>query len=126
MPYDVNIQEEEGYLRVEVEGQRIPGKEEEDAIGAWSLIAKACKEKQLDLVLSIYNVTGRLPTRAAHAIGYNPARIGWSRNFKAAVVVSDEESRQDTLFVEDVAVSSGYRIRIFDDEQKAKVWLFER
>jgi len=126
VPYDVDIEEEDGYLRVEVSGHRIPGKEEEDAIGVWSPVAQVCREKQLDLVLGIYNVTGRLPTRAAHAIAYDPARFGWSRNFKVALVVSDEESRQDTLFVEDVAVSSGYRVRVFDDEQKAKVWLFER
>jgi hypothetical protein len=123
MPYEFSIQETENYIRVEVSGQRTPGSEVEDAIIVWSRVAEVCNAKQMDRILGIHNLTGRLPARAAHAIAYDPAKFGWSKRFKLAIVESNEESRQDMFFVEDVAVSSGYRVRIFDSEQKAETWL---
>ena len=123
MPYEFSIQETENYIRVEVSGQRTPGSEVEDSISVWSRVAEVCNAKQMDRVLGIFNLTGRLPARAAHAIAYDPAKYGWSKRFKLAIVESNEESRQDMFFVEDVAVSSGYRVRIFDNEQKAETWL---
>lgn len=123
MPYKFCIEEQEGYIRVEVSGERVPGSEEEDAIRVWSCVAEVCEAKKIDRVLGIYKVTGRLPATAAHAIAFDPARFGWSRRFKLALVNLNEESRLDTLFLEDVAVSSGYQIRVFDNEEEARAWL---
>jgi len=123
MPYEVRIREFEDYIKVEASGKRTPGNEEKDALSVWSRVAEVCRAKQIDRILGIYNITGRLPTPAAHAIAYNPARFGWSRRFKLALVDLNEESRQDVLYVEDVAVSSGYKVRVFDNEQEAKAWL---
>ena len=125
MPYEVNIQEEKDCLRVEVSGERRPGHEVEDSVATWSHVAKICEEKNRDRVLGVFNVSGRLPTPAAYALAFNPESYGWNRHLKLALVVMHEESRQDALFVEDVAVSSGYKIRIFDNEEKAAVWLLE-
>jgi predicted fused transcriptional regulator/phosphomethylpyrimidine kinase len=125
MPYELSIQEKENYIRVDVSGQRTPGHEIEDAISVWSRVAEVLNEKQIDRVLAIYNLTGRLPARAAHAIAYDPAKFGWSKHFKVALVELNEESRQDMFFAEDVAVSSGYRVRIFDSEQEAEAWLLD-
>jgi hypothetical protein len=126
MPYEVNIQEEKDYLRVEVSGERRPGHEVEDSVATWSHVAEICEEKKKDRVLGVFNVSGRLPTPAAYAIAFNPESFGWSRRLKLALVVVHEESRQDALFVEDVAVSSGYQIRIFDNEEKATSWLLDK
>ena len=125
MPYEVSIEEQEEYIRVEASGKRTPGNEVDDAISVWSNVAEVCRAKEKDRILGIYNVTGRLPTRAAHAIAYDPARFGYSKCFKLALVDLNEESRQDVLFVEDVAVSSGYRVRVFENEEEAKAWLLE-
>ena len=125
MPYEVNIQEEKDYLRVEVSGERRPGHEVEDSVATWSHVATICEETKKDRVLGMFNVSGRLPTPAAYALAFNPESYGWSKRLKLALVVMHEESRQDALFVEDVAVSSGYKIRIFDNEEKAAVWLLE-
>jgi hypothetical protein len=125
MPYEVNIQEEKDYLRVEVSGERRPGHEVEDSVATWSHVATICEETKKDRVLGMFNVSGRLLTPAAYALAFNPESYGWSRRLKLALVVMHEESRQDALFVEDVAVSSGYKIRIFDNEEKAAVWLLE-
>lgn len=123
MPYKFCIEEQEDYIRVEVSGERIPGNEEEDAVRVWSCVAEVCEAKKIDRVLGIYKVTGRLPATAAHAIAFDPARFGWSRRFKLALVNLNEESRQDSLFLEDVAVSSGYQIRVFDNEEEGRTWL---
>lgn len=123
MPYKFCIEEQEDYIRVEVSGERIPGSEEEDAVRVWSCVAEVCEAKKIDRVLGIYKVTGRLPATAAHAIAFDPARFGWSRRFKLALVNLNEESRQDSLFLEDVAVSSGYQIRVFDNEEEGRTWL---
>lgn len=123
MPYEVSIQEQEDYIRAEISGKRIPGKEEEDAISVWSQVANVCRAKEKNRILGVYKVTGRLPIRAAHAIAYDPARFGYSKRFKLALVNLREESRQDVLFVEDVAVCSGYRVRVFEEEQEATAWL---
>jgi len=126
MSYEVRVQEQEDYIRVEISGMRTPGNEIEDAIAVWSHVAEVCKKTKKDRILGIHDVTGRLPARAAHAIAYDPARFGWSKRFKLALVEMQEESRQDVLFVEDVAVSSGYQVRIFDNEPEAEVWLLGR
>lgn len=123
MPYELSIKEQQDHIRVEVSGERIPGHEEEDAVRVWSRVAKVCEAKKQDRILCIHRVTGRLPATAAHAIAFDPARFGWSRRFQLALVNLNEESRQDSLFLEDVAVSSGYQIRIFDSEEEAKIWL---
>jgi len=125
MPYEVSMKVQQDYIRVEVTGERIPGQEEVDAFRVWSRVAEVCHAKKIDRILSIYRVTGRLPARAAHAIAYDPRKFGWSKRFKLALVNLNEESQQDTLFVEDVAVSSGYRVRVFDNEQEAIPWLLE-
>jgi hypothetical protein len=126
MAYEVSIQDQQDHVRVEASGTRTPGHEVEDAIATWSEVAKFCDEKKRDRVLGIFKVTGRLPTPAAYAIAFNPESYGWSRRLKLALVVVSEESRQDALFVEDVAVSSGYQIRVFDNEKKATVWLLDK
>jgi len=123
MSYEVNIQEQQDHIRVEVSGERIPGHEEDDAIEVWSRVAKICAAQELDRILCIHRVTGRLPATAAHAIGFDPARFGWNRHLQLALVNLNEESRQDTLFLEDVAVSSGYQIRVFDNEEEARKWV---
>jgi len=125
MPYEASIQVQQDYVRVEVSGERIAGQEEDDAIRVWSRIAEVCETKKIHRVLAIYRVTGRLPATAAHAIAFDPARFGWRRTFQLALVNMNEESRQDTLFLEDVAVSSGYPVRVFDDEEEAENWLLQ-
>ncbi|MCH8135928.1 MAG: hypothetical protein IIB77_08130 [Proteobacteria bacterium] len=123
VPYKFCIEEQEDYIKVEVSGERGSGNAEEDAVRVWSRVAEVCAAKKIDRVLGIYKVTGRLPATAAHAIAFDPARFGWSRRFKLAIANLNEESRQDSLFLEDVAVSSGYDVRIFDSEEEAETWL---
>ena len=125
MPYKIKIQEKSDYLRIEISGDRSPGQEASEAIEFWSQVAKLCREKNIDNVLTISTLTGRLPTLQAFEIAQSPESFGWDWRFKVAFVDLNEESRQDNLFTETVAVNRGYRAKIFDNEDDAKTWLFD-
>lgn len=126
MPHQVSIQEHPDHIRVEVSGRWAPGQEEVDAVSTWSHVADVCHARQVDRVLAIYNVTGHLPARTAYAVAHAPEQFGWEERFKVALIDLNEASPQVFLFAEDVAVSSGYQLRIFDHEQEAKAWLLRR
>lgn len=123
MPWRISIQEQRDYIRVEALGERHPRKEKREIEIIWRPVAGVCRAIQKNLILAIYDVRGPLPTHAACSVIRTPKAFGWSRHFKLALVDLDEESRLGLLFVEEVAVSSGYQFRVFDNEQKAKAWL---
>ena len=113
MPYDVKIEEKEEYLRVEVEGTRIIGREVDDSIDVWIQIAEICKTKNINYILAILNITGKMPRTASFNIGNLAEKFGWSRGFKLAVVTKDEYSMKANLFTETVAVNRGFNVKIF-------------
>jgi hypothetical protein len=126
MSHEVSIREHPDYIRLEVFGEWTPGQEEVDAVSTWSHVADVCLAKQKDRILAIYNVTGHLPTRTAYSVAHAPEKFGWKKHLKVALVDFYEASPQVFLFAEDVAVSSGYQVRVFDHEQDAKAWLLRR
>jgi hypothetical protein len=123
MPYDFNIDVKQDHIRVEVIGHRSKGKEFEDAVRVWSQEADVCREKEINRVLAISKVTGQLPTIAAYDIAEPPGSFGWSQRFKFAYVDLNEESRNENVFSETVAINRGYNVKLFDNEQDAKEWL---
>jgi hypothetical protein len=125
MTYKVNIEEQQNYIRVEVSGKRIPGKETDDAIRVWASVAETCRKKNITRILAINNIPGRLPALAAYSLAESPEEFGWSRHFKLTVVDVNEDSRKDNLFTETVAVNRGYNVKIFDNENDAKEWLLQ-
>ena len=124
MPYKVNIEDKKNYLRIEISGDRSPGQEATESKAFWSQVAELCSEKNVDKILTISTLTGRLPAMQAFEIAHSPQSFGWDWRLKVAFVDLNEESRQDNLFTETVAVNRGYRAKIFDNEEDAKAWLF--
>ncbi len=126
MPYDCNIQEHQGHVRVEVsEGWATPGEELKDAIGALRQIDHFCNKKRIFRILAIWNVPGHLPAVLGHDIVASATRTKWGFNFKMAVVYSHKGRFKDALFMEKVAIYHGYKVKMFGDEQEAKSWLLE-
>ena len=125
MSYNVTFIENVDYLRVEISGARKQGKEVDDAIKVWSRVAEIGKAKNITHILAIIEITGFMPKMASFDIGNLADKFGWSRSFKLAVVTSDEESRKANLYTETVAVNRGFDVRIFDNEQDAKIWLLD-
>ena len=123
MPYGCIFQTYPDYLRVEVSGGWTPGKEGEDSVRVWGEVAETCKKEGKTRILAIWDVAGRLPPMDGYNLGANPERFGWDRRFKLATVHLHEERFQDGLFVETVALNRGFRVKMFEDEEKAKSWL---
>jgi hypothetical protein len=126
MAYNVSIQEKQGYIRVEVSGERASGQEAKDAVDLWGNLAEVCNRKGVFRVLAIYNLSGDLPTMAAYDAGVSLVKIDLMKKLKVALVDLNEKSRKINLFTETVAVNrSSYsdRGKVFDDENKAIEWL---
>jgi hypothetical protein len=123
MSYDVSITEHKDYLRVQMSGKRNSSQEPEDSIRAWTQITEACDKANLDRILVVSNITGRLETLAPLDIARSHESFGWSKHFKMAFVSFDEESWNDISFAETVGVNRGFFVKLFDNEQDAKAWL---
>lgn len=125
MSYNITVKEKGNHIRVEVTGKRIPGKEVEDAGIIWSQVSEICRTKNIDKILLVSKVTGPLSFLASFNIAATPKDYGWSHRLRLAAVILDEEARKGYLFSETVGVNRGYIVKIFDNEQDAKTWLFE-
>ena len=124
MPYNVTIKEKKDHLRVEISGEWTVGDESEEVISAWSQVVEICHTKNIKHILAVGKVTGHLTPMAAYDIANSPDKLGWSRKFRLAVVALGESWRSN-LFAETVASNRGYDLKVFDNEQDAKIWLFE-
>lgn len=125
MSYNITIKEKGNHIRVEVTGKRIPGKEVEDAGIIWSQVSEICRTKNIDKILLVSKVTGPLSFFASFNIAATPKDYGWSNRFTLAAVIFDEKARKGYLFSETVADNRMFVLKIFDNEQDAKTWLFE-
>ena len=123
MSLEINIREFKDYIRVDVSGTRTRGKEMEEALELMKRIVEVCRASGIYRVLSVSRVSGQIPTLDAYQIVRMPQKFGWDKNYKLAVVDMNEESRQVTLFTEDVAVNRGFNSKVFDNEEEAKKWL---
>ena len=125
MLHIINIEEKDGYLKVEIFGKRNLRNEAVDAIEVLSKVDKIRKAKNINNILLILRITGHFPFMASYDIGDKAGKLGWSRMFRVAAVTMDEYSMESYLFIETVAVNRGYNVKIFDNEQDAKTWLLE-
>jgi len=125
MPYSVVIEEMKDYLRAELSGERVPGKEADDAIAVFAHLADICREKGYEKVLAIVDLSGHLPTTASYKIASDPDRFGWEKRFKVAVVDVNQVSRLENYTTEAIAVNQGYDVKIFDNEETARAWLLQ-
>jgi len=123
MPYNCAISETPDYLRVDVSGECLPGREVEDSIGVWKKVAEVCREKGLARILAVCDIPGKLPIFAAFEIAAHPETFGWDHRFKLALVQLHQERLEGSLFSETVAFNRGYKLKVFGDEESAVQWL---
>ncbi len=124
MPYNVTIKEKEDHIRVEISGEWTIGNEAKEVISAWSQVVELCHTKNINNILAVGKVIGHLTPMAAYDMANFPDKHGWTRKLRLAVVALGESWRSN-LFAETVADNRGYTIKVFDNEQDAKTWLFE-
>jgi hypothetical protein len=124
MEYNLTIEADKEFIRFEVSGVRLPGKEKVYAQNVFSQIVKFCREKNQYKLLGIFNVEGKVSSSLeSYRFASSPEEFGWDRKFKLALVDLNEESRIQNLFTENVAVNRGYNIKVFDNETSAIDWL---
>ncbi len=91
---------------------------------AFSQVVEICHTKNINNILAVGKVTGHLTPMAAYDMANFPDKHGWRRKFRLAVVALGKSWRSN-LFAETVANNRGYTLKVFDNEQDAKTWLFE-
>ena len=123
MAYDSHITEFPGYVRVHVCGQRAPGQSVADADHVGKMVVEYCKDNDIDRILLVLELEGRLgPLDAVGIVTHSPD-YGWHHGLRLAFVDLNAESYRDSLFTETVAVNRSYSMKVFDNEQDAREWL---
>jgi len=127
MPATVSIQENHGYIRVDVVGERTSNQEIiTSAKEFWLSMLDLCDKKGVHRLLAVLNLRGNLPTLTGYELGEWVASNATKVNIRVAVVDMNAESRKINRFIEDVAVNRALdpeKAKVFDNEQSAMEWL---
>lgn len=125
MGYDVYITKENNYLRAEIHGNRVPGKEIINMSEAWRKIRVAGRNENIYKILAIINVSGHLKKSTTLKMSLAPSEFGWSRDFKLAAVDLNKDSYEANKFSVLVSGNRGYNTELFNNEVDAKTWLLD-
>ncbi|MBT8298828.1 MAG: hypothetical protein KJO52_10875 [Maribacter sp.] len=111
------------FLRVEFKGKRTPGEELEEGIAAWKQVADMARSTNLNRIMVVSRVKGRLPVESAFNITQSLDIIGWQVDFIVAGVVPDKIAFTNLSIFETIMQNLGYEGKIFEQEGDAKKWL---
>jgi hypothetical protein len=124
MTVSFSITAQADHLRVEVSGARTPGRHAQEMLAGWTRVAEQCRATGLRRVLGVSAVTGIASPIEAYDVGRAGAALFIGAVDRIAYVVrGGEEALQVNRFAEDVAVNRGLTVRVFDDEEAARLWL---
>jgi hypothetical protein len=125
MPYEVDIQAQQDYVRVHVTGERRYGDAALEASQAGQQIVESCRNADNYRVLLVLNLRGRLSATDSYEIVEDAKEYGWDHAYKLAFVDTNRESVDDVRFTETVAVNRAYSVKAFADEAEAIDWLLD-
>ena len=111
------------YLKVEILGQRTPGNEVAESKQIWKEVADVLSQQEQSRILTIMKVEGRLPIKSAFQIAESARDLGWSRNYKMAVVAGSEAVLMNIRLSEMILTNLGYEIKLFVSTRMARKWL---
>jgi len=123
MLYDVEIKEEEHFLRATVSGMRT----REAISGAIHKIGEFCRQSRHEKVMiDVRRLTGRIPIFDSLSLIFNDFKAIKEANIvRKAAIIEAEIRRVRFTFFERVARSRNYNIRVFTDPESAAQWLRE-
>ncbi len=113
----------EDYLWIEFSGNRTPGKEVEEGIGAWKQVASIAKKVNQSRMIVVSKVIGRLPVVSAFNITDSLEIIGWQQDFIVAGVAPNKMAFANLSIYETIMQNLGYESKMFVNESDAKKWL---
>lgn len=111
------------YLKVEILGKRTPGNEVAESTGIWKEISDLVKKEEKTRILAFMKVEGRLPINSAFQIAESAASLGWSQNYKLAVVAGSEAVLMNIRLSEMIMNNLGYEMKLFGSTRMARKWL---
>ena len=123
MPYKSDFKMCDGYIRIDVEGERIPGHIAEDSGAVMEQTMELIAKTGVTDCLLVLNLAGALSPIDAFDIVAISEEVGWKRDFRVAMVDLNAESAEDTHFTEVVASNRAFPVRVFDNEDDALLWL---
>lgn len=123
MPYEIDIQLRENYVRAYATGERKTGDAAFDAGNAGRHIVEFCQKAGVYRVMVVLNLGGRLSAIDSYEIVDQSKDYGWDHNYRLAFVDTNSESADDVKFTETIAVNRAYSVKQFTDEAKAVDWL---
>ena len=123
MTYEAHMTPFPGYVRVHVRGERKPGQSVANADHVGKMVVDYCKDNDIDRILLVLELKGRLGPLDAMGIVTHAPDYGFHHGLRLAFVDLNAESYRDTLFTETVAVNRSYSMKVFDNEEDAREWL---
>ena len=123
MPYEIDFQTIENYVRVCVTGDRRNGDAAVEASQSGRQIVEYCRDAKIYRVLVILNLRGRLSPFESLEMVTQSRGYGWDYAFKLAFVDENRVAVEDVKFTETVAFNRAFSVRAFTDEAKAVDWL---
>ena len=126
MPYEIDIQLHDNYVRVHAKGERRYGDAAFEAGQAGRHIVEFCRNAEVYHVLVVLDLSGRLSAIDSYEIVDQSKEYGWDHNYKLAFVAMNEDSADDVKFTETIAVNRAYSVKQFTDEAKALEWLLSQ
>lgn len=123
MPYTITFLEQNGYLRVEMRGNRNTGDPARSGRSAVDQIVEKCRESGYTRILIISHLTGDYPPFANYQVVSAMAQEAIPEEWKMAYINLDPNSHKAVQFSETMATRKGVQARLFDNEQDAIDWL---
>jgi hypothetical protein len=123
MPYQCNIEVGEEFLRIVVEGERVPGNIAMDSGAVLEQTLEVIAKTGITDCLLILKLTGPLSPMDAFDVVSMSEEVGWKRHFRVAMVDCGADSSADVQFTEIVASNRAFPVRVFEREDEALEWL---
>jgi len=125
LPYELDIQLHNNYVRAHATGERRYGDAAFEAGQAGQHIVEFCRNAEVYRVLVILDLSGRLSAVDSYEIVDQSKEYGWDHKFRLAFVTTNEDSADDVKFTETIAVNRAYAVKQFADEAEALEWLLD-
>lgn len=122
MAYQFTITECGDYLRVEVHGSRTESDVTHESLTMWHTVAKRCQEKNLNLILAVFYLTGVRDIMDTFNIVEGVQEWIWPE-LAIAYIDMDSENRKENTVVEQSAMMHGINFRTFLTEKDGIRWL---
>lgn len=124
MAYKFSVSAMDGYIRVDVSGERLPASIAADSMAVWQAVLEKHRVTGVGNVLYVSSVTGQIPVMDAYDVVEAFGQQNWSA-LKIAYATFDEDSMEDIQMLKAIALQYGIHGDLFSSEEDALAWLLD-